>query len=113
MRLVTPALTCLLLLAAGCTSSPSGGTPGSAPVPFGYGVTAQNAQEASNVGRIRIGQWPNLTIDGKPMQAAPGARIFADGNRMTTANPVPQGARVQYELDGLGQVRTIRVLPAQ
>jgi hypothetical protein len=29
---------------------------------------------------------------------------------MITANLVPPGARVKYELDGMGQVRSIRLL---
>ena len=78
---------------------------------FGYGVTAASDTAGRNVGRIQISQWPNLTIDNKPMRAAPGARIIGPGNRMITANLVPPGARVKYELDGMGQVRSIQLLP--
>lgn len=111
MRPIPPAAACLLmLLLSSCASSPSGSAPGPAPQMFGYGVAAASDSAGRNIGRISIGQWPNLTIDNKPMRAAPGARILGAGNRMITANLVPPGARVQYELDGLGQVRSIRLL---
>ena len=111
MRLILATAACLTaLLASGCSSGPSGVPPGASPQMFGYGVAAASDSAGRNVGRIQIGQWPNLTIDNKPMRAAPGARIIGAGNRMITANLVPPGARVQYELDGLGQVRSIRLL---
>lgn len=110
MRPILPGAACLLMLLSSCASSPSGSAPGSAPQMFGYGVVAASDSAGRNVGRIQIGQWPNLTIDNKPMRAAPGARILGAGNRMITANLVPPGARVKYELDGMGQVRSIRLL---
>ena len=111
MRLFLAAAACLpMLLSSGCSSGPTGAAPGSAPQTFGYGVAAATDTAGRNVGRISIGQWPNLTIDNKPMRAAPGARIIGPGNRMITANLVPPGARVKYELDGMGQVRSIRLL---
>jgi len=64
-------------------------------------------------GRIVIVQWPELTIDGRPMRAAPGARILGRNHLTVTPNMVGAGARVQYELDALGQVRLIRVLEAE
>lgn len=111
MRPILPGAACLLMLLSSCASSPSGSAPGPAPQMFGYGVAAASDSAGRNVGRIQIGQWPNLTIDNKPMRAAPGARILGAGNRMITANLVPPGARVQYELDGMGQVRSIQLLP--
>jgi hypothetical protein len=111
MRPFLATAACLIvLLASGCSSGPSGVPPGGSPQMFGYGAAAASSTAGRNIGRIQIGQWPNLTIDNKPMRAAPGARIIGPGNRMITANLVPPGARVQYELDGMGQVRSIRLL---
>lgn len=108
--IITAAALLTILLSLGCSSGPSGASPDGAPQMFGYGVAPAADTAGRNIGRIQIGQWPNLTINNKPMRAAPGARIFGPGNRMVTANLVPPGARVQYELDGLGQVRSIRLL---
>jgi hypothetical protein len=99
------------LFAAGCKQVPQNASAPEAQVPSAAASAPAAAAAASAPGRISIQQWPNLTIDGKPLRAAPGARIVnSNSNLMMTPNMVPDGARVQYELDGTGQVRLIRVL---
>jgi hypothetical protein len=67
---------------------------------------------ASNSGRIEVVQWPIVKIDRKELRASPGARILNTNNLTMTPNQIPPNARVSYELDGMGQIRTIRILPA-
>jgi hypothetical protein len=70
------------------------------------------ARPAGNSGRIEVVEWPIVKIDRKELRAAPGARILNTSNMMVTPNQIPANARVTYELDGMGQIRTIRILPA-
>jgi hypothetical protein len=101
---------------AACQQVPQSSAPAETQVPSAAASAPEaTARAAASVpsGRISIQQWPNLTIDNKPLRAAPGARIINSSNLMMTPNLVPNGARVQYELDGMGQVRLIRVLDAK
>jgi hypothetical protein len=101
-------LTASLLLAA-CESAPQQ-TAGDTALPSAAASAPGAASRALRAGRISIQQWPQLTIDNKQFRAAPGARIVNSSNLMMTPNMVPAGARVEYELDGMGQVRLLRVL---
>jgi hypothetical protein len=66
----------------------------------------------SGAGRVQVVQWPILRIDNREFRAAPGARIInTSNNLMMTANQIPPNALVSFELDGMGQVRLLRVLP--
>jgi hypothetical protein len=106
--LTTAALVALLL--SGCDAlprlnpNPAAQAEAAAPAP---------ARAADNSGRIEIVQWPIVRIDRKEMRAAPGARIIGNGNLSVTPNQIPPNARVSYELDGMGQIRILRILPAE
>ena len=98
-------------LTAACVQVPQRAAPAETQVGSAAATAPGAATRGTTSGRISIRQWPYLTIDDKPLQAAPGARIFSSGNLMMTPNMLPDGARVEYELDAMGQVRLIRVLP--
>jgi len=97
-------------LIAACSQLPRGATDGGTPLPSAAASAPGSASRATAAGRLTVVQWPNITIDDKALRAAPGARIFNSNNLMMTPNMLTSGARVQYELDGAGQVRMIRVL---
>ena len=100
------------LLSTGCVQVP-GGAPAPAPAPAGAAVdppAAAPSQPAVRTGTLQVVQWPQLSIDRKQFRAAPGARIVNRNNLTVTPNQVPPGAMVQYELDGSGQVRLMRLL---
>jgi hypothetical protein len=108
VRLALPTVAVLLLAACGSL-------PRLNPQPAGEAAVAPPpapAQPAGNSGRIEVVQWPIVKIDRKELRASPGARILNSNNLMMTPNQIPPNVRVSYELDGLGQIRTIRVLPA-
>lgn len=87
--------------------------PEPAPAPAAAPAAAPDSvRPTSNVGQIEVVQWPVVRIDRKEFRAAPGARIINTNNLTMTANQLPPNTRVSYELDGMGQIRTIRVLPA-
>jgi len=101
-----------MALTVACVQVPQDASaPGSQAAAPAAGLPEAAARTALS-GRISVRQWPNVVIDNKALVAAPGARIFNSNNLMMTPNMVPDGARVSYELDALGQVRVIRVLPA-
>jgi hypothetical protein len=109
--LAAVALTAALFV-VGCVQVPSG-APAPAPAPAGTAVNAPAAApapQAVRTGTLQVVQWPVLTIDRKEFRAAPGARIVNRNNLTVTPNQVPPGAKVQYELDGTGQVRLMRLL---
>lgn len=122
LRIFTAAI-CLAALTA-CVTVPDGGAqpapasdvraPGaSAPATTRTDASAAPAAPGARAtGRIAIVQWPLVMIDRKELRAAPGARILSPANLTVTPNQVPPDARVQYELDAMGQVRTIWLLPA-
>jgi hypothetical protein len=100
-------------LAAACQQVPQNASPAPNPdtaLPSAAANAPGSAARQAPAGRISIRQWPDIAIDGKALRAAPGARILNSNNLMLTPNMIPEGARVQYELDGAGQVRLIRVL---
>jgi hypothetical protein len=112
-RPLRPALSgSVIALMAACSSVPQSGAPAGVPLASAAANAPGVAARPAASGRISIRQWPNLTIDDKALLAAPGARIFNSNNLMLTPNMVPDGTRVAYELDAMGQVRVIRVLDA-
>ncbi len=100
----------LSVLLAGCGALPRLNPQPAPGAPAGDGSAPTRA--AGNSGRIEVTEWPNVKIDRKELRAAPGARILNTNNMMVTPNQIPPNARVSYELDGMGQIRTIRILPA-
>lgn len=103
----------LVALTAGCKQTPERNDSASAPLPSAAASAPGAASRATPQGRLSVVQWPRITIDDKPLRAAPGARIINSNNMMMTPNMIPTGARVQYELDGTGQVRLLRILDAR
>jgi hypothetical protein len=61
-------------------------------------------------GRLTAGPLPTVTIDGKPLRLAPGARILSQDNATLTPNMVPANSLVRYRLDQQGQVRYVWIL---
>jgi hypothetical protein len=72
-----------------------------------------SSEPATYRGRLTVVQWPAVEIDGKPMRAAPGTRITSPNNLTITPNMVNPGSAVTYEIDSLGHVRNVRILPAR
>lgn len=108
LRLTLASLSIALI--GGCAQVPEQQAP-EAPVAVpSAAASAPGEATRATAGRLTIVQWPELTIDNKALRAAPGARIFSRNNLMMTPNMLAPGTRVQYELDGAGQVRLIRVL---
>lgn len=103
----------LLVLTAGCKQTPERTDPAAAPLPSAAASAPGAASRATTQGRLSVVQWPNITIDNKPLRAAPGARIINSNNMMMTPNMIPAGARVEYQLDGAGQVRLLRILESR
>ncbi len=100
-----------LVLTACAQVPPSAGEAATAPA-TGAAAPVAAATPAARSGRLTIVQWPNVQIDGRPMRAAPGARILNTNNLTVTPNMVPPDTQVSYELDGIGQIRLLRILPA-
>jgi hypothetical protein len=77
------------------------------------GTKTQTQPDGSRVGIMSTGQLPEITIDGKAMRLAPGARIYNPGNLTITPNQVPANARVRYKVDATGLVNQVWVLPSE
>ena len=69
--------------------------------------------DGSFVGTMTTGSVPVVSIDGKEMRMAPGARIMNTGNTSVTPNQVPPNSRVRYKLDASGQVSQVWLLPPE
>ena len=65
------------------------------------------------LGTMNAAQLSNVTIDGKPMRLAPGARIMTPSNTSITPDHVPPNSRVRYKLDASGQVSQVWLLPPE
>jgi hypothetical protein len=63
-------------------------------------------------GRFTALQLPLVSIDGKLLRLAPGARILNTNNLTVTPNLVPADTPVRYELDAQGLVRTVWIVDA-
>ncbi|NVM75091.1 hypothetical protein FHW83_000871 [Duganella sp. SG902] len=65
-------------------------------------------------GKFTPGYFPDITLDGKPRQLAPAARIFNEDNRIE----MPAAVRgkdlvVNYTVDGMGYIDRIWILSAE
>ncbi len=58
-------------------------------------------------GRIKVQQFPVVTLDGIDYRLAPGARIYNTDHRTITPNLVPQDAAVKFAVNRDGQIQTI------
>ena len=65
------------------------------------------------LGTANAVQPSNITIDGKPMRMAPGARIMTPSNTSITPDHVPPNSRIRYKLDASGQVSQVWLLPPE
>lgn len=65
------------------------------------------------LGTANAVQPSNITIDGKPMRLAPGARIMTPSNTSVTPDHVPANSRIRYKLDANGQVSQVWLLPPE
>ena len=75
--------------------------------------SSNRLSDGSYVGTLSPGQLSNVTIDGKPMRLAPGARILTTSNTSITPDHVPPNSRVRYKLDQSGQVSQVWLLPPE
>ena len=76
------------------------------------GSTSERLPDGTLLGTLTTGPCPAVTIDGKQLRMAPGARIMTTSNTSITPNQVPPGSRVRYKLDASGQVSQVWLLPA-
>ncbi|HQR21131.1 MAG TPA: hypothetical protein PKV98_09700 [Burkholderiaceae bacterium] len=74
--------------------------------------SSEKLSDGSVLGTMTAGQLPEVTIDGKAMRLAPGARIYNASNLTITPNQVPAGSRVRYLTDEAGLVKQVWILPA-
>jgi len=77
------------------------------------GSSPQRFSDGSVAGTMTAGQMSNVTIDGKPMRLAPGARILTTSNTSITPDHLPPNSRVRYKLDQSGQVSQVWLLPPE
>jgi hypothetical protein len=75
--------------------------------------SSNRLSDGSYVGTLSPGQMSNVTIDGKPMRLAPGARILTTSNTSITPDHLPPSSRVRYKLDASGQVSQVWLLPPE
>ena len=75
--------------------------------------SSNRLSDGSYVGTLSPGQMSNVTIDGKPMRLAPGARILTTSNTSITPDHLPTSSRVRYKLDASGQVSQVWLLPPE
>jgi hypothetical protein len=79
----------------------------------GCGSSSKTQPDGSVIGTMTRGQLPEVTIDGKAMRLAPGARVYNAANLTITPNQVPAESRVRYKTDAMGQVSQIWLLPPE
>jgi hypothetical protein len=77
------------------------------------GSSSNRLPDGTMLGTMTAGQLSVVTIDGKPMRLAPGARIMTPSNTSITPDHVPANSRVRYQLDASGQVSQVWLLPPE
>ena len=77
------------------------------------GSSSNRLADGSVLGTMTTGPVPVVTIDGKEMRMAPGARIMSTGNTSITPDQVPANSRVRYKVDASGQVSQVWLLPPE
>ena len=78
----------------------------------GCGSSKKQA-DGSMIGVMTAGALPEVTIDGKPMRLAPGARIYNSSNLTITPSQVPANSRIRYKTDATGLVSQVWLLPPE
>ena len=76
-------------------------------------ATKKIQPDGSMIGVMTAGQLPEVSIDGKAMRLAPGARIYNASNLTITPSQVPADSRIRYKLDATGAVSQVWLLPAE
>ena len=76
------------------------------------GSSSNRLPDGTMLGTMTTGPLSVVTIDGKELRMAPGARIMTTSNTSITPNQVPPESRVRYKLDASGQVSGVWLLPA-
>jgi len=69
--------------------------------------------DGTMLGTMTAGPLSVVTIDGKEMRMAPGARIMTPSHTSITPDHVPANSRVRYKLDASGQVSQVWLLPPE
>ncbi len=77
------------------------------------GSSSNRQPDGTIIGTANAVQPSNITIDGKPMRLAPGARIMTPSNTSVTPDHVPANSRIRYKLDANGQVSQVWLLPPE
>ena len=77
------------------------------------GCATKKQPDGSMIGVMTTGQLPEVSIDGKALRLAPGARIYNASNLTITPSQVPANSRVRYKLDATGAVSQVWLLPAE
>ncbi len=75
------------------------------------GCGTKKQADGSVIGVMTAGALPEVTIDGKAMRLAPGARIYNSSNLTITPGQVPANSRVRYKTDATGLVSQVWLLP--
>ena len=75
--------------------------------------SSNQLSDGTMLGTMTTGAVPVVTIDGRDMRMAPGARIMTPANTSITPNQVPPNSRVRYKLDASGQVTQVWLLPPE
>jgi hypothetical protein len=75
------------------------------------GSTSNRLPDGTMTGTMTAGPLSTVTIDGKEMRMAPGARIITPSNTSITPNQVPANSRVRYRVDANGQINQVWLLP--
>ncbi len=75
--------------------------------------SSKTQPDGSVIGTMTTGQLPEVTIDGKAMRLAPGARVYNAANLTITPGQVPAESRVRYKTDSMGLVNQVWLLPAE
>jgi hypothetical protein len=76
-------------------------------------TAAQNRHFPDNtqLGRIRFGQFPDATLNGKPVRLGPGARILNQDNLIVPPIAVHgKSYVVGYVTDTMGMIMTVWIL---
>lgn len=77
----------------------------------GHGSTESPFPRQYPAGRIRFGQFPDATLNGKPVRLGPGARILNQDNLIVPPIAVHgKSYVVGYVADTMGMIMTVWIL---
>ena len=93
------------LLGAGLASLALAGVPARA-----QSALPRSIPEGVELGRLRIGVFPEATLDGRPVQLGPGARIRDESNTIRPPSTIEGERRVAYQRGSLGELVQVWLL---